>query len=176
MDYTKLTKSELLDEIQLLNAQLHNAQLDYKELMKVKDGLVKSDYDLRKQIKNTEKETLAKIDELTDRVEKLTKENTTLAGSVDINYVEMVDTLQNQFDKYKEETRKTIADLKDEMQYIKKEKEILSTNFNSLASLFDEYIRAFDDQQMLQKVMVRNTENTISLLKGKIEKFNSKGE
>ena len=32
MEYKKMTKSELLDEIELLNAQLRNSQLDYKEL------------------------------------------------------------------------------------------------------------------------------------------------
>ena len=176
MDYKKMTKSELLDEIELLNAQLHNAQVDYKELMKVKDGLIKSDYDLRKQMKNTDKETVDQLEQLNAKVEELTKENGSLLANVDMDYKELVDDLQNQLETYKVETRKTISDLKDEIKFIRTEREALSTNFNSLAALFDDYIKAFDDQHILYKVMVRNSENTISLLKGKIEKFNSKGE
>jgi chromosome segregation ATPase len=176
MDYKKMTKSELLDEIELLNAQLHNAQVDYKELMKVKDGLIKSDYDLRKQMKNTDKETVEQLEQLNAKVEELTKENGSLLANVDMDYKELVDDLQNQLETYKVETRKTISDLKDEIKFIRTEREALSTNFNSLAALFDDYIKAFDDQHILYKVMVRNSENTISLLKGKIEKFNSKGE
>lgn len=176
MDYKKMTKSELLDEIELLNAQLHNAQVDYKELMKVKDGLIKSDYDLRKQMKNTDKETVEQLEQLNAKVEELTKENESLLANVDMDYKELVDDLQNQLETYKVETRKTISDLKDEIKFIRTEREALSTNFNSLAALFDDYIKAFDDQHILYKVMVRNSENTISLLKGKIEKFNSKGE
>lgn len=176
MEYKKMTKSELLDEIELLNAQLHNAQVDYKELTKIKDGLIKSEYDLRKQMKKTDEEALKQQTQLNEKVEKLTKENASLLENVDMDYKELVDDLKDQLEAYKVETRKTISDLKDENNFVKTERETLSKNFNSLAALFDEYIKAFDDQHILYRVMLRNTENTISLLKGKIEKFNSKGE
>lgn len=176
MEYKKMTKSELLDEIELLNAQLRNSQLDYKELTKLKDGLVKSEYDLRKQMKKTEEETLEQLEQLNAKVNELTKENASLLENVDMDYKELVDDLKDQLETYKVETKKTISDLKDENKFVKTEREALSKNFNSLAALFDEYIKAFDDQHILYRVMLRNTENTISLLKGKIEKFNSKGE
>ena len=50
--------------------------------------------------------------------------------------------------------------------------QVAKNKYNELASIFDAYILAFDDQVLLSKAMVRNSENTISLLKGKIKKFN----
>ena len=50
--------------------------------------------------------------------------------------------------------------------------QVAKNKYNELASIFDAYILAYDDQLVLSKVMVRNSENTISLLKGKIKKFN----
>jgi len=50
--------------------------------------------------------------------------------------------------------------------------QVAKNRYNELASIFDAYILAYDDQLVLSKVMVRNSENTISLLKGKIKKFN----
>ena len=50
--------------------------------------------------------------------------------------------------------------------------QVAKNRYNELASIFDAYILAFDDQLLLSKVMVRNSENTISLLKGRIKKFN----
>ena len=50
--------------------------------------------------------------------------------------------------------------------------QVAKNRYNELATMFDAYILAYDDQLILSKVMVRNSENTISLLKGKIKKFN----
>jgi hypothetical protein len=50
--------------------------------------------------------------------------------------------------------------------------QVAKNKYNELAAIFDAYIVAFDDQVLLAKAMVRNNENAISLLKGRILKFN----
>lgn len=85
---------------------------------------------------------------------------------------------QKVFDLEKEKTRLDLEH-KAQIEAMKKEAEIkakttetLSSKFNDLAKLFDEYIKGTDDMVELYKLFLRNNLRTQELLQNKIKAFN----
>ena len=103
------------------------------------------------------KEQIAKLEE---QVKDLTKTNEELRNS--------------EYSKRKELQEVTAEKQKKEELIVAKESEIamLKAELNKLASLFDEYIVNFKDQNKLLQVFVRNTQNIEAFLQSKIDAYN----
>jgi len=89
------------------------------------------------------------------------------------------DTLTQQvFDRDKQkikddqEHKLVVEAIKKESEIKAKQMEELSTKFNDLAKLFDEYIKGADDMVELSKLFLRNNLRTQELLQNKIKAFN----
>lgn len=57
-----------------------------------------------------------------------------------------------------------------------KQYELLSSKFNDLAKLFDEYIKGSEDMVQLEQMLLRNNLRTQELMQIKIKAFNGEGE
>jgi len=57
-----------------------------------------------------------------------------------------------------------------------KQYELLSSKFNDLAKLFDEYIKSSEDMVSLHQMLLRNNLRTQELMQIKIKAFNGEGE
>ena len=103
------------------------------------------------------KEQIAKLE---TQVKDLTKTNEELRNS--------------EYSKRKELQEVTAEKQKKEELIVAKESEIvmLKAELNKLASLFDEYIVNFKDQNKLLQVFVRNTQNIEAFLQSKIDAYN----
>jgi predicted RNase H-like nuclease (RuvC/YqgF family) len=89
------------------------------------------------------------------------------------------DTLTQQvFDRDKQITKEAqehkliIEAMKKEAELKAEQTNALSTKFNDLAKLFDEYIKGADDMIELSKLFLRNNLRTQELLQNKIKAFN----
>jgi len=89
------------------------------------------------------------------------------------------DTLTQQvFDRDKQKIKEdqehklVIETMKKEAELKAKQTDALSTKFNELAKLFDEYIKGADDMIELSKLFLRNNLRTQELLQNKIKAFN----
>jgi predicted RNase H-like nuclease (RuvC/YqgF family) len=78
--------------------------------------------------------------------------------------------------KIQQEHELVISTMKKEAESKATQTEILSSKFNELAKLFDDYIKSFDDTIELQKVFLRNNLRSQELLQVKIKAFNGEGE
>jgi predicted RNase H-like nuclease (RuvC/YqgF family) len=103
------------------------------------------------------KEQIAKLEA---QVKDLTKTNEELRNS--------------EYSKRKELQEVVAEKQKKEELIVAKESEIalLKAELNKLASLFDEYIVNFKDQNKLLQVFVRNTQNIEAFLQSKIDAYN----
>jgi hypothetical protein len=154
MDYTKLKKDELLELLQSNEEVVEKAKFyqdEYLAAKKLKDEAVKESFDSKKKIK-----------ELEDKIEKLVKEHKE-------NEALEIKTLRMELDGKEKEMVVQNKKFNESYKQIK-------TAYEEMSKLFNEYILAFDDQHTLYKVMVRNTENTMALLKSKVNKFNQEGD
>lgn len=73
------------------------------------------------------------------------------------------------------EYRKKIDKLEGEADEVKKTHGILTTKYNSLAQLFDEHIKAYDDVLEVNKLFLRSALRTQELVNSKIKAFNGEG-
>lgn len=78
---------------------------------------------------------------------------------------------QEVFDKDKQ-----INKLKGELDAKDKQMTLLSTKFNELAKLFDEYMKGAEDMVSLHQMLLRNNLRTQELMQIKIKAFNGEGE
>ena len=74
------------------------------------------------------------------------------------------------------DTKKELHRLRKTIEEGTKKHTELSQKFNSLASLFDEYIKAADDIVQTNKLFLRNATRTQELMNIKIKAFNGKGD
>jgi len=74
--------------------------------------------------------------------------------------------------KEDQEHKLVIETMKKEAELKAKQTDALSTKFNELAKLFDEYIKGADDMIELSKLFLRNNLRTQELLQNKIKAFN----
>jgi predicted nucleic acid-binding Zn-ribbon protein len=77
--------------------------------------------------------------------------------------------------KEEQETNNAVETVKKQFELVQKENKELSQKFNSLAALFDEYIKGSDDMLELSKLILRNNLRTQELLQNKIKAFNGEG-
>lgn len=135
MELEKLTKKELiqiLQEKEELIAQAEFFKQEYEAAKKLKDQVIESEFQLKKEIKNLKNLETIEINKLKADLES------------------------------RERDIKVLAD--NNMKHLNR--------FNELATLFDEYIQALDDQYAINQLFLRNSKTTIELLKGKVQKFN----
>lgn len=135
MDYTKLTKQQLIEKVIADEEVVKNAEFYKKEFeaaKKLREDVVESEYRLKKELKDCQQKDSVEVNRL--KAELTSKEKS----------MELLNGVVN-------DTRK---------------------RFNDLALIFDQYIQALEDQYSLQQLLVRNTKNTIDLLKIKVNKFN----
>jgi uncharacterized protein (DUF3084 family) len=69
-----------------------------------------------------------------------------------------------------------IKELENQLSLKLKQYEQVSSKFNELAKLFDEYIKSSDDMIELQQMLLRNNLRTKELLQIKIKAFNGEGD
>jgi hypothetical protein len=69
-----------------------------------------------------------------------------------------------------------IKELENQLSLKLKQYEQVSSKFNELAKLFDEYIKSSDDMLELQQMLLRNNLRTKELLQIKIKAFNGEGD
>jgi predicted nuclease with TOPRIM domain len=137
MDYSKLTKQELLEQLEAMQCEdcgdiklkLKDAEYKIKDLEKSNAEIRKNEYEFRAEASQT-------IEAQKGTIKTLTTENNDL--KLQLNFME---------DKFKE-----------------------------LAALFEEYVKAFKDQNALLGVFNRNTQYIEQHLDAKIKKFNNEGE
>jgi predicted nuclease with TOPRIM domain len=137
MDYSKLTKQELLEKLEVLQCEdcgdlklnLKDAEYKIKDLEKSNEEIRKNEYEFRAEASRT-------IQTNNEQIGVLSTENTELKSQ--LKFME---------DKFKE-----------------------------LAALFEEYVKAFKDQNALLGVFNRNTQYIEQHLDAKIKKFNNEGE
>lgn len=137
MEYSKLTKQELIDHIESLTCEdcgdlkvgLNDANYKIKDLQKSNDEIRKSEYDFRSES--------SKI-------------------------------ITNQ--------QEVIKGLEEEKQELKLRVKFMESKFNDLAEIFEEYVKAFKDQNALLGAFNRNREYIESFLDLKINKFNNGGD
>jgi predicted transcriptional regulator len=137
MEYSKLTKQELINHIESLACEdcgdlkvnLSDANYKIKDLQKSNDDLRKSEYDFRSE---------------SSRV------------------------ITNQ--------QGTIQSLEEEKKELKLQIKFMETKFNELAEIFEEYVKAFKDQNALLGAFNRNREYIENHLDLKINKFNNGGD
>jgi hypothetical protein len=164
MDYSKLTKQELIESINQIQL-LHNQQLTEK------------DQDIHSKI--------IEIKELSKKISQL--EN----SRVDVNgYDKKIQDLEalkqqafNNEHTVRTEMRQKDEKYKNDLQ--KKEEQIVLLNIenknlkayvDSIANLFDEVVKAFTDQNQLLHTFDRNVSYVENYLLSKISKFNNAGE
>jgi seryl-tRNA synthetase len=114
------------------------------------------------QHKVTELETVVK--QLQEQIKDLTKTRDSLT--------QQVFDRDKQKIKDDQEHKLVVEAIKKESEIKAKQMEELSTKFNDLAKLFDEYIKGADDMVELSKLFLRNNLRTQELLQNKIKAFN----
>lgn len=77
--------------------------------------------------------------------------------------------------KEDQEHHAVVESLRKQLELQQKETSALTQKFNSMASLFDEYIKGTDDMVELSKLFLRNNLRTQELLQNKIKAFNGEG-
>jgi FtsZ-binding cell division protein ZapB len=108
--------------------------------------------------------------ELELRVAELEKELVNLPKINEIKKREQ-ELVQEAYD-----SKRKIQQLEKTIEEGTKKHTALSDRFNSLASLFDEYIKATDDIIQTNKLFLRNATRTQELMNIKITAFNGKGD
>lgn len=154
MEYNKKTKQELLAivhnkdlEIEKLSVIAKKAA-EIKLLEEAKANAINAEFSLRKENEKLKKELeqIKASPEYTSGKEKVAT-NESLLKSVDV--------------------------LAKEKAKLKEEALFLENKIKELAELFDEYVRAYQDQLVLVETILRTGRNTGSLLELKIKKFNN---
>jgi uncharacterized protein YyaL (SSP411 family) len=176
MDYSKLTKQELLDiltnqEVQKDKSGYFERQVeDLQKLVKEKEKAIQDQINardaaisetMRLQETITEKEGLQK---LVEEKERALEDQIKARDSAISDVIRLQETITE-----KEYVIKTNAE-----QKINQEKsyKFLEEKFNELAKLFEEYMTAFKDQIKLSEVMYKNSNYVLQALEIKIKKFN----
>lgn len=135
MDYTKLTKKQLIEKIIADEEVVENAEFykqEFEAAKKLREDIIESEYRLKKELKDCQQKDSVEVNRLKAEIASKEKDMQALNGVLN-------------------DTRK---------------------RFNDLALIFDQYIQALEDQYSLQQLFLRNTKNTIELLKIKVNKFN----
>lgn len=154
MEYNKKTKQELLAivhnkdlEIEKLSVIAKKAA-EIKLLEEAKANAINAEFSLRKENEKLKKEIeqIKSSPEYTSGKEKVAT-NESLLKSVDV--------------------------LAKEKAKLKEEALFLENKIKELAELFDDYVRAYQDQLVLVETILRAGRNTGSLLELKIKKFNN---
>lgn len=154
MEYNKMKKQELLAivhnkdlEIEKLSVIAKKAA-EIKLLEEAKANAINAEFSLRKENEKLKKELeqIKSSPEYTSGKEKVAT-NESLLKSVDV--------------------------LAKEKAKLKEEALFLENKIKELAELFDEYVRAYQDQLVLVETILRTGRNTGSLLELKIKKFNN---
>jgi predicted RNase H-like nuclease (RuvC/YqgF family) len=190
MEYSKLTKQELINHIESLTcedcgdlkASLNDANYKIKDLQKSNDEIRKSEYDFKS-------ESLKTIANQQATIQRLEKESGDLKVSLnDANY--KIKDLQKSNDEirkseydFRSESSKiitnqkaTIDGLQNDNKELKGQVKFMEGKFNELAQIFEEYVKAFKDQNALLGAFNRNREYIESYLDLKINKFNNGGD
>lgn len=142
MDYTKLTKQELLDLLKEKEDNIFTCESCDKECQ-----------NLEQLVKEKEK---ALEDQIKARDEAITK-------SIEF---------ENQCKSLKREQEHIEKLFKQEKENLQNSLKFMEEKFTELAKLFDEYIVAFKDQVKLSEVTSRNNNYVLQALELKIKKFN----
>ncbi len=112
-----------------------------------------------------------KVIELEGIIKQLQEQIKDLTKTRD-NLTQQVFDRDKQITKEAQEHKLVIEGMKKEAEVKAKQTEALSTKFNDLAKLFDEYIKGADDMVELSKLFLRNNLRTQELLQNKIKAFN----
>ena len=104
------------------------------------------------------------IKQLQEQIKDLSKTRDTLT--------QQVFDRDKQITKESQEHKLVIEAMKKEAELKAEQTNALSTKFNELAKLFDEYIKGADDMVELSKLFLRNNLRTQELLQNKIKAFN----
>ena len=104
------------------------------------------------------------IKQLQEQIKDLSKTRDTLT--------QQVFDRDKQITKESQEHKLVIEAMKKEAELKAEQTNALSTKFNDLAKLFDEYIKGADDMVELSKLFLRNNLRTQELLQNKIKAFN----
>jgi len=112
-----------------------------------------------------------KVVELEGSIKQLQEQIKDLTKTRD-NLTQQVFDRDKQKIKDDQEHKLVVEAIKKESEIKAKQMEELSTKFNDLAKLFDEYIKGADDMVELSKLFLRNNLRTQELLQNKIKAFN----
>jgi len=126
-----------------------------------------------------------KVIELQNKINELEKEINN-AKQLELQVKDLTKTrdhlTQELFDRDKQKTKElqehnnVVDSLKKQLELQQKETNALTQKFNSMATLFDEYIKGTDDMVELSKLFLRNNLRTQELLQNKIKAFNGEGD
>jgi hypothetical protein len=169
MDYSKLTKQELINELESIKCDTCDtcepcATCEPCEICKTCEDCV----DVKLKLKDAEyrikslEESNAEIrkneyDFRADSSQKMQAQKTELSQTI--------------------EAQKTnIATLTSEKNELKLQLNFMENKFKQVAELFEEYVKAFKDQNLLLSVFHKNTQYIEQHLDLKIKKFNNEGE
>lgn len=188
MDYKKLKKDELvalLEKNEEIVSKAKEYKEEYDEAVKTRQKAIEETFKYKKELERIRKADNPEIVKLKTENRMLEEELSSYKNLKEQNEeanekIKFLEDTIKGLEKQREiEANRIDAELKNQeknRQDLIKDFKKQTENYNQLASLFDEYIVAFDDQYHLYKVMQRNTENTLALLKAKIKNFNKQGD
>lgn len=126
-------------------------------------------------MEKTKTQLLEEVEMLTDYIEEAKAQIKQALKERDERTQQVLD-VQKLLDESKVERKHEVDALQKEIQNRDRQVEAVSSKFNELAKLFDEYIKSFDDIMELQKLFLRNNLRSQELLQAKIKAFNGEGE
>lgn len=159
MDYSKLTKQELINELESITCATCEP-CETCEPTICEPTVCKPCEDCG-DIKLTLKDAEYKIKSLEDSNEEIRKNEYDFRA-------EASQTIDGQ--------KKTIKALETERNDLKLQLNFMENKFKELATIFDEYVKALKDQNLLLSVFYKNTQYVEQHLDLKIKKFNNEGE
>jgi hypothetical protein len=149
MDYSKLTKQELLDiltnqEVQKDKSGYFERQVeDLQKILEEKEKAIEYE-------KKATKDQIKARDEVIVKLRDLEDKNNQMQGQIEhLAYVKS-----------------------QEIQNLEKSVKFIDGKYNDLAQLFEEYVLAFKEQIKLSEVMFKNNNYVLQALEIKIKKFN----
>jgi hypothetical protein len=201
MDYSKATKQTLIEEVeklQLIIKGLENKILeqgDIQATIKLKDQAIKNEFDLRKELEKIEEKHFKTIESMESEhfktIESMESEHFKTIENINALYAEDIEKLKAQIVDPKEleativlkdqavrnehEARQESNTLKEELRIRDAQIKQVNDRLNSLASLLEEYITAYESDLSFYETLVKKNQHVKQGLRQKIENYN-KGE